>query len=527
VIPWEIARYITPYGIGLDLGEGWTWVFDVTDYAPMLRDSVHLTAGNFQELLDLKFYMIEGTPPRDVKKIEKVYSGYWNLAEFPEKVPPKTIQLIDEASTFKVKTRTSGHRFDNPTNCAEFCYKIHSVDVNGETIHDWQIIEECSDNPLYPQGGTWIYDRAGWCPGAKVTEHDIEITPYITADSVELDYNSQPDPYGQYVLEVQLFSYGDPNFDVDAAVDNVIVPNNMEVYGRFNPSVSNPVIVIQNRGGDTLYNVDITYGPAGSSKTFTWNGELGMMDKEEVILEPFTYEELVDGNGRFLVSLSNPNNTADENTLNDTYESSYDMPPVYPGTIVIKFKTNKAASQNEYEIFDRDGNLVFEKREFENNTLYVDTVTFVEGAFDFYLHDSGDNGISFWANSEGSGSLKFYDLNDDLLVNFNPDFGDEIYHSFYMDMFVGEADISDKQVAFDVLPNPADGRFTISYAMKEEREVSFVIYNASGQVVWETAVEGRYHDKLRVNLRGMAPGMYTCIMKTDRFNVSRKILITN
>ena len=32
---YELARYITPYGINLTLGpDGWAWVFDVTDYAP-------------------------------------------------------------------------------------------------------------------------------------------------------------------------------------------------------------------------------------------------------------------------------------------------------------------------------------------------------------------------------------------------------------------------------------------------------------------------------------------------------------
>src|SRR5207302_1664352 len=29
---YEIGRYITPYGNGLSLGEGFDWVFDVSDY---------------------------------------------------------------------------------------------------------------------------------------------------------------------------------------------------------------------------------------------------------------------------------------------------------------------------------------------------------------------------------------------------------------------------------------------------------------------------------------------------------------
>ena len=64
---YELYRYITPYGIGLDLDEdGWSWWYDVTDYMHLLRDSVQLEAGNWQELLDLKFHFIEGEPAREV-----------------------------------------------------------------------------------------------------------------------------------------------------------------------------------------------------------------------------------------------------------------------------------------------------------------------------------------------------------------------------------------------------------------------------------------------------------------------------
>ncbi len=34
--PFEIARFITPYGKRLDLGlNGFTWIYDVTDYEPL------------------------------------------------------------------------------------------------------------------------------------------------------------------------------------------------------------------------------------------------------------------------------------------------------------------------------------------------------------------------------------------------------------------------------------------------------------------------------------------------------------
>lgn len=37
------------YGINLTLGtDGWTWIVDVTDLAPLLRDSVELEEGNWK-----------------------------------------------------------------------------------------------------------------------------------------------------------------------------------------------------------------------------------------------------------------------------------------------------------------------------------------------------------------------------------------------------------------------------------------------------------------------------------------------
>ena len=524
--PWEIGRFITPYGNGLSLGDGFTWVFDVTDYEPFLHDSVHLTAGNFQELLNLKFYMIEGIPPRDVLKIEKVYSGYYNLKDFSTLVPPDTIALIPEASTFKIKTRTSGHLFDNPTNCAEFCPKIHDLKVNNETVYSWQILQECSDNPLYPQGGTWIYDRAAWCPGMKVTEQDIEISPYINNDTVVVDYNSQYDPYGAYSLEVQLFSYGEPNFSLDAAIDEVPVPNNAKRYGRLNPTASAPVIILCNRGADTLRSVTITFGPSGTQKTVQWTGNLAFMEKEEVHLEAFNREEWENGNGIFNVQLSDPNNKTDNNPVNVAYSTHYNLTDLLPVTFAIHFKTNKAAYQNSYEILTNNGQQVFAKDGFDPETLYVDTVTFFNGCYDFYLYDSGNNGISFWAEpGEGNGYIKFYDMNGELIRNFISDFGDQVHYGFCTDASVGINENVNNNLTFDILPNPNSGIFTVSYLAKDEVPMSLKIYNTSGQNIWGQNINPSRHGTVKVDLREQPSGIYTIRMENKEKLTNKKFVI--
>lgn len=152
---WEIGRFITPYGIGLDLGtDGWTWLYDVTDYEPLLHDSVYLSSGNWQELHDLKFIFIEGTPAREVVDIQQLHKGTHKLKSMDTTILPQTITVHPQAQMWRLKSRVTGHRFNNPTNCAEFCPKTHYVKVNGVSNWNWDIIQECADNPLYPQGGT-------------------------------------------------------------------------------------------------------------------------------------------------------------------------------------------------------------------------------------------------------------------------------------------------------------------------------------------------------------------------------------
>jgi len=527
LIPWEIGRFITPYGNNLSLGnDGFTWIYDVTDYEPFLRDSVHISAGNFQELLDLEFHMIEGTPPRDVLKIEKLYNGYWNLKDMEQNAPPKKIGIDPLAEQWKVKTRTTGHLFDNPTNCAEFCDKTHSFAIDGQDILSWEIIQECAENPLYPQGGTWIYDRAGWCPGMKVTEQDIEITDYVNSDSITVDYNSEYDQYGTYDLKVHMFSYSDFNFNNDAAIDEIIAPNNAKRYMRYNPTASNPIIIIKNLGGNNLTSLDIDYGPEGSSKTYHWTGDLEPMKTEQITLDEFEWEEWQDGNGVFNASVSNPNGQEDENHINDSYTSSYNQVDIYPGTLIIYFKTNNAAYQNSYEIRTSSGVKIFERKNLSNATEYTDTLTLFNGTYDFYMFDTGDNGISFWAEpGQGNGSLKFYNLEGDVIKSFNGDFGDRIYNSFYADMYLNSSNISDGNLSFTLSPNPSDGHFVLSYVLAEPSEININIYNSEGKIVFTSKLPEQKTANENINIKGVAPGLYNIVIDCKGKKYSEKIII--
>nr|MBC8478283.1 LamG domain-containing protein [bacterium] len=108
---YELARFITPYGLRLDLGvDGFTWIYEVTDYAPLLAGEVDLQAANDFELLDLRFLFIEGVPPHDLITLQNLWPGgsyrYGDLAD-DLKLTSLQLQLPDGAVDYRVRSRIS------------------------------------------------------------------------------------------------------------------------------------------------------------------------------------------------------------------------------------------------------------------------------------------------------------------------------------------------------------------------------------------------------------------------------------
>lgn len=507
---YELGRFITPYGIGLSLGDGFTWVYDVTDFRQFLHDTVHLSAGNFQELLDLDFHMIEGIPPRDVVSIDRMWHGYWPLNNFETSVPPLSLPLHPDAEMFKLKVTTSGHEFDNATNCAEFCQKTHWVDVNGETSYEWEILDECADNALYPQGGTWIYDRAGWCPGAKVSERNLELSNYIPSgsDSVTIDYNCDYDQYGRYSVSSYLISYGAPNFTLDAAVDEIVRPNIMKRYGRTNPMCSRPEIVIQNTGSETLSTLDIVYGPqTANAQVFHWEGSLEFMEKERVVLDPIDWTGWQNGHNTFTVTVENPNGGTDEYPYNSSMNAKFALSPEFPEWFIIKFKTNSVAYQNYYEILDADGNIVHYRDDFTNSTVHEDTIFLADGCYTFILHDSGDNGISFWANNQGSGYIYFKKMDGTGLHSFKSDFGKFTQIDFTVGLAVDIQEQAGTEI-LEIYPNPSNGRFNIEYTFEQAVEMQVDIYDSRGQLLKQINAGKTQTGMITADMSEYPAGMY-------------------
>lgn len=521
---YELARYITPYGIGLDLGEGFTWTYDVSDYRPILHDSVHLAAGNWQELLDMELWFIEGTPPREPKKVQNLWYGFYSYGLTPsydEQTPPKTVTIPADAANSRVKIRVTGHGFGGTSNCSEFCAREHYLYVDGEQVWSKEVWrDDCDLNPVYPQGGTWVYDRANWCPGAEVWTYDYELTPEVSAgNTYTFDYNAEAYTWNgagsvpTYVTSVQLVTYGEPNFTHDAALDAIIAPSDDDMQSRKNPVCSDPIVRITNTGSATLTSLDITYGIKDYDQdTYTWTGNLAFMESEEVTLPNFGWSPT---GTAFIATVSNPNGVADEYVYNNAITTPLAMPPVYPSDIILDLKTNLASHENDLFLYDETDSIIFQRTTFTDNTTYKDTLHLDDGCYRLYLYDYGEDGLSWWANSDGSGWFRTRNIDGSYIKNFGTDFGGLIYQQFTVGNYTPVEEQFTQPSDMQVYPNPADAEVFIRVALPHLSDVQLKVYDITGNLIYAETQKRTQTEMFHLDVSTWSAGAYIVTAQSE------------
>jgi hypothetical protein len=535
---YEIGRFITPYGFGLDLHDGFTWVYDVSDFEPLLHDSVHLTGGNWQELLDIKFEYIVGTPAREVLSVENIWNGDFALSNFDTRVTEKTMLMNPAAAMYNLKTTASGHQFDNPSNCAEFCSRTHTIKVDGSTVRSFSLWKQCDSNPLYPQGGTWLLDRAAWCPGAPVDVYNTELTDLVTpGDSASIDYNIQSNAYGNYVFESQLISYGAANFTIDAAVDDIISPSNKDEHYRDNPICVGPKIVIKNNGTSALTSLTITYGVVGgTASTQNWTGNLGFLETEVVELGSLDWTGIAGGQGVFEVTLSNANGN-EQYTANNTMRSTFTVPEVREYSFVVWTKTNASPFENSWTIKDESGTVLYSRNNMDANTTYKDTVNLPNGCFVMQLIDEGQDGMDWWAGEQGGYIRLKSATSNQTLENFDSkwtiagsasqyrgDFGSGFKYHFTTGWALPVEENKIEPEVF-VYPNPTQGLLTVDVLLTQNEKAQIEVFDITGQLIYNKQLSGSDFYSHTINLSATAKGVYVVNVRMENSVVTRKIIV--
>jgi hypothetical protein len=551
----EIGRFITPYGINLTLGrdpnKGFTWYYDVTDYFPLLQDTVDISSGNNQELHDLKFHFIKGKPAAEVLGIKRIWGPsasytYKNLAG-DVSLPAVSVGLNPQTRFAKVKTRLTGHGHNsndgNYPHCCEWKDNTHYLKVNGQNFGEWHIwrANACAENPVQPQGGTWPGAREGWCPGDVVPDFDFDITDKISGSAVQLDYDITPVPTnnlgmgnGNYVVAMHLVQYGAARNEVDAEVYEVINPNNTEYYTLRGKVCREPIVVLRNAGSKPLNSVKIKYGAVGGDKAvYQWTGNLAFGATAEITL-PLKDAWIYSGNGtmHFEVSLYDPNGTADQNKENDRIRTTFEAPERYNHKIVLELRTNNFPTENTLTLKNEQNQTIHSiaPGSGDANRTWKDTLDLAAGCYTLEIMDSGNDGLQYWANSAaGSGSFKIWvlDANGNLLglKNFKSDFGRKVLYSFTakkgINDFVNPNPGADtlnnpatsvihrdfEPVGLRVVPNPS-GASAILKSTGLSGDVEIAIFTSNGTEVFKRRSTLTGADEISLKIEKPIPGIY-------------------
>ncbi len=498
---YELLSFVTPYGFTLDLGpEGKTWTFDVTDFLPILKGNRRLSmerGGQFNEEFDIRFLFIEGTPAREVLSIQNIWpfaSGGYDAITEERVFEERNVMMHPDGAAYKIRSSITGHGQNG-----EFIPRLHFLNINqGQEEFLWEVWKSCGANPVYPQGGTWIFDRAGWCPGMPSDLYENDITSFVNpGETASINYGVIPtadQSATNYLVSNQLVTYGPINFTHDAEITTIIRPSLDVRFTRENPACIDPVIEIKNLGSENLESLVIEYMiKGGIPLTYEWTGSLAFNESTQVTLPTvnlFFWQTAP--SEIFEVTLSQPNGQVDLNQTNNKMTSSFKRSDKWPiAEMTFSYKTNNRASQNRLTVKDQSGSIVFERGNMENNKLYNDDITLKPGCYTMDFEDSGNDGLDFWywaavGQDVGTGYFQIQ-INGIPFKTFEPDFGSSIHYNFFVDGVVSDDQVL-KNTLMTVYPNPSNGAATLELVGYEGKKIDLNITDINGNSILTKAI---------------------------------------
>lgn len=427
------------------------------------------------------FEITYGKPVAEPLALYKIYDGNYSYGDKTNPIEnylvPITLKANTKSTFGKLKIHQTGHGMD-ANGCGEFCDKYRQILFNGEVIDTKQLWMECGDNPLYPQAGTWIFDRANWCPGYLLQPDEVSFDTH-PGKKFTIDLNMEPyeteEPSAKELLVAYILEYGNINADHDVTLVDIISPSNEKIHSRQNETGTLPLIRFKNNGKNNLKSFVVNYYLEGQKpKKFSWKGDVPFGETALLTLpeEIFSDKEST----RFFVELKRPNGKRDGFEGDNSKSSVYATPNILPVSSIIYFKTNNKPGQNSYSVTNGYGKEVFKKDslELEPNTVYLDTLTLPKGNYTFKVSDKGGDGLEFWFKAkDGRGDVKFLDTLGQVIQHFNSDFGSHIIYNFRVKP--GAKYHLDNEPSITMFPARTEGPVTLDYFANDPKDVEIII----------------------------------------------------
>lgn len=538
---YEIGRILTPYGGFFPKNWGFEWTADVTDFSLLLRDSIliNYSHSGYEPSNDrgwnisIWFEIIKGNPVSEPISVTEIYHENYPYGDknnrFEDKLKPYIFKTDPQCDYARLRMIQTGHGMDSPDNCGEFCSKWREIWFDDKLIEKRNMWKECGDNPLYPQAGTWIFDRANWCPGILMQPEffdlDIQKNSNHTIDIKMEPYIASKTNNGSQVISAYLIQYKGNNSQNDVSIEDVMVPSKKDIYKRFNPSGANAKIIIRNNGSEYLKSLKIKYHS---------NNDVPKVYEHICNLAPNKYDSIVlpgqilanNTINHFNVELYEPNGKPDNYQEDNSISVAFNPAPKHESPLVFHLKTNNQPEQNSYKLIDSDGKVLFIRNQgsLEANKSYIDTFKLEKGAYQLQFYDSEGDGLEFWFNSEGGyGSAKLLNKENMLIKSFESDCGSGWIYNFV----VGDRPdpVDSNLMDISLYPGRTADLTTLSYFSNRRSDLTVrLVADPGKEIVEQHEYKDLKEGHFSYDLRRFKPGrFYVKVYNRDKEIFSKRV----
>lgn len=520
----EIGRMLTPYGGAFSSQWSFDWQADVTDFSMLLRDSVEVEYKHtgYEPNNDrgwkvtVSFEIIRGQPALEPVSIQKIYEGSYAYGDSSKPINdalnPVDFVVSKGATIGRLWILQTGHGMDMPDGCGEFCNKYRAFWYDGKQMDKKAIWKKCGANPLYPQAGTWIYDRANWCPGyllsPEVYEVDLENNKQHTIRLQMENYRS-PQPSANELISAYLIQYRPYKHREDIALLDVMIPSSKKIYSRMNPAGFNPRIIVRNNGSANIHTLQFQFKTENFPyQQYQWTGNLssGMTD---TILLPGLISYLK-GHNTFFIKALRPNGKHDAYDKDNYLHSDFTSPAMHGKTLIFFLQTNKQANQNAYKLIDAQGKVLYQRplASLQPFTTYRDTFHLDPGNYQFQMIDTAGNGLEFWYDVDaGRGRALLLDSSGKIIKNFLSDFGSEITYNFSVSDHPDS--LGTNQTAMGLFPTRTKDKTIFDFLADTAQEIKVqLVADPGGQIVEEHRYENLKEATLTYDLNHYGKGRF-------------------
>ncbi|MFN4911759.1 MAG: T9SS type A sorting domain-containing protein [Flavobacteriales bacterium] len=296
----------------------------------------------------------------------------------------------------------------------------------------------------------------------------------------------------------------DPSGGVPVQVDPFLAAVN-GVSGTFCSADISPSITLSNGGAVPLTSALITYGFDGSTNlTYPWTGNLPQWQSTTVTLPT---AQLGSGTHTFNAAVSNPNTGVDENNLNNTQNSSFNV--VLNGQeVILGLTLDCYGSETSWSLQNSSGTVLFTGNGYnDNNAGLVNIAWCLDfGCYAYTINDSYGDGIYGLPWCPASGSVEISSLGDSLtgISEANSDFGFETTLNFCVDgSGINPIDLP----SLVIYPNPVQ---QIVHWKAPFPVSSLCVMDLNGKILIEESVSNSLQSSL--SIEHLAKGVYylTC-----------------